>query len=51
VTELFGTLMHETLSRWLQLAEDRPADTGVQCFFAPGNDDPSARPWSGTSPC
>ncbi len=40
VTSLFSRLMNETLSRWLQLAEDRLAGTGVQCFFAPGNDDP-----------
>jgi Icc-related predicted phosphoesterase len=40
VTELFGKLMHETLGRWLDLAEDRLAGTGIRCFFAPGNDDP-----------
>ena len=41
VTELFGKLMHETLGRWLELAEDRLAGTGIRCFFAPGNDDPA----------
>jgi len=41
VTRLFATLMHETLGRWLELAEDRLAGTGVRCFFAPGNDDPA----------
>jgi Icc-related predicted phosphoesterase len=40
VTELFGKLMHQTLNGWLELAEDRLAGTGIQCFFAPGNDDP-----------
>jgi Icc-related predicted phosphoesterase len=41
VTELFGQLMHETLGRWLALADERLAGTGVRCFFAPGNDDPA----------
>jgi len=41
VTQLFEKLMHETLGRWLELAEDRLAGTGVRCFFAPGNDDPA----------
>lgn len=40
VDELFRKLMHETMSRWLDLAEDRLAGTGIQCIFAPGNDDP-----------
>jgi Icc-related predicted phosphoesterase len=41
VTQLFAKLMHETLGRWLELAENRLAGTGVRCFFAPGNDDPA----------
>ena len=41
VTELFSKLMHETLGRWLELAEDRLAGQDVRCFFAPGNDDPA----------
>jgi uncharacterized protein len=41
VTELFATLMHDTLGRWLELAEDKLAGSGVRCFFAPGNDDPA----------
>jgi len=41
VTQLFAKLMHETLGRWLELAEERLAGTGVRCFFAPGNDDPA----------
>ena len=28
------------MSRWVDLAEDRLAGTGIQCIFAPGNDDP-----------
>lgn len=40
VDELFRKLMHETMSQWLDLAEDRLAGTGIQCIFAPGNDDP-----------
>ncbi|MGH3407547.1 MAG: hypothetical protein ACRDRJ_34365 [Streptosporangiaceae bacterium] len=35
VTELFGQLMHETLGRWLALADERLARTGVRCFFSP----------------
>jgi uncharacterized protein len=41
VTELFAKLMHDTLGRWLELAEDKLAGSGVRCFFAPGNDDPA----------
>jgi uncharacterized protein len=40
VTDLFAQLMNRTLNNWLQLAEDRLAGTGIQCYFAPGNDDP-----------
>ncbi len=40
VTELFRKLMNETMSRWIDLTEDRLAGTGIQCIFAPGNDDP-----------
>jgi Icc-related predicted phosphoesterase len=41
VTELFAKLMHDTLGRWLALAEERLKGSGVRCFFAPGNDDPA----------
>ena len=41
VTQLFAKLMHDTLGRWLELAEEKLAGTGVRCFFAPGNDDPA----------
>jgi Icc-related predicted phosphoesterase len=40
VAELFGQLMNKTLGRWLELAEEKLAGTGIRCFFAPGNDDP-----------
>ena len=40
VDELFRKLMNETMSRWIDLAEDRLAGTGIECIFAPGNDDP-----------
>jgi Icc-related predicted phosphoesterase len=40
VEELFRKLMNETMSRWIDLAEDRLAGTGIECIFAPGNDDP-----------
>ena len=40
VQDLFRKLMNETMSRWIDLTEDRLAGTGIQCIFAPGNDDP-----------
>jgi uncharacterized protein len=40
VDELFRKLMNHTMSRWIDLAEDRLSGTGIQCIFAPGNDDP-----------
>ena len=40
VSDLFRKLINETMSRWIDLAEDRLAGTGIQCIFAPGNDDP-----------
>lgn len=40
VDELFRKLISETMSRWLDLAEDRLAGSGIQCIFSPGNDDP-----------
>lgn len=38
--ELFGVLMHERLSRWLNYAEERLDSTEVKIVTAPGNDDP-----------
>jgi Icc-related predicted phosphoesterase len=40
VDALFERMMRETLSRWLELARERLADTPIVCFMAPGNDDP-----------
>jgi uncharacterized protein len=40
VEDLFRKLMHETMSRWIDMAEDRLAGSGIECIFAPGNDDP-----------
>ena len=40
VDELFRKLMNHTMSRWIDMAEDRLAGTGIACIFAPGNDDP-----------
>ncbi len=40
VDELFTRVMRETLERWLQMAEERLAGTGIVCLLAPGNDDP-----------
>jgi Icc-related predicted phosphoesterase len=40
VDELFTMVMRETVLRWLALAEERLAGTGVLCLLAPGNDDP-----------
>ena len=36
----FHTQMHLALQRWLALADERLAGTGVRCFVSPGNDDP-----------
>jgi Icc-related predicted phosphoesterase len=40
VSDLFRKLISETMSRWIDLAEERLAGSGIQCVFAPGNDDP-----------
>jgi uncharacterized protein len=40
VDELFQKLMTETMSRWVDMAEDRLGGTGIEVIFAPGNDDP-----------
>jgi Icc-related predicted phosphoesterase len=40
VDELFRKLMTQTMSRWIDMAEDRLAGSGVEVIFAPGNDDP-----------
>jgi uncharacterized protein len=40
VSDLFRKLISETMSRWIDMAEERLAGTGIRCIFAPGNDDP-----------
>jgi uncharacterized protein len=37
--EIFAELLYESLSDWVQLAEDRLDGTGRRLFVAPGNDD------------
>ncbi|MGH2750477.1 MAG: metallophosphoesterase family protein [Actinomycetota bacterium] len=36
---IFRGLMREELSRWVRLASDKLADSGVPCYVMPGNDD------------
>jgi Icc-related predicted phosphoesterase len=40
VQAVFLSLMRDTLDRWLDLARDRLANTGVRLFIMCGNDDP-----------
>jgi Icc-related predicted phosphoesterase len=40
VSDLFRKLISQTMSHWIELAEDRLAGSGIQCLIAPGNDDP-----------
>jgi len=42
VDELFHQLARERLVSWVDLAETRLADTGIQCFVTGGNDDDPA---------
>jgi uncharacterized protein len=37
--ELFQQKMLETVDKWMQLADERLAGTGIRCFCCPGNDD------------
>jgi len=37
--QTFKELVIESIRRWMTLAEERLAGTGVRCFVAPGNDD------------
>ena len=37
--DLFLRLMRETLERWIALAEQHLANTGIRCYIMPGNDD------------
>ena len=40
VHRIFLSLMRETLARWLDLAEERLAGTGIRLYAMTGNDDP-----------
>jgi Icc-related predicted phosphoesterase len=40
VNSIFMSLMRETLYRWLDLAHDRLAGTGIRLYAMTGNDDP-----------
>lgn len=40
VDRVFLTLMRETLTKWLDLAEQRLAGTGIRLYAMTGNDDP-----------
>ncbi len=38
--EWFAEVMLHTFDHWMELAEERLADSPVRCFLMPGNDDP-----------
>ena len=38
-TELFHAQMLGTIERWMELADERLAGSGIRCFVCPGNDD------------
>ncbi len=40
VEALFVELACESISRWMELAEERLRGSGVECYISPGNDDP-----------
>src|ERR1700694_2414271 len=42
VEELFVKLACESITRWMDLAEERLQGSGVECYISPGNDDPLA---------
>jgi uncharacterized protein len=39
VPPLFKKLMKESITGWMQLAEERLKGTGIKCYVSPGNDD------------
>lgn len=39
VDQVFRSVMTDTITRWLELAETRLAGTGIVCLVSPGNDD------------
>jgi Icc-related predicted phosphoesterase len=42
VEALFVELAKESITRWMDLAEERLRGTGIECYISPGNDDPLA---------
>lgn len=40
VSELFNSVILRTLRRWIELADERLADSDVRAYVIPGNDDP-----------
>jgi Icc-related predicted phosphoesterase len=40
VDTFFHQQMHASLERWLAIADEKLAGSGVRCFVSPGNDDP-----------
>ena len=42
VEQLFVRLACESISRWMDLVEERLRGTSVECYISPGNDDPLA---------
>ncbi len=39
VKSLFTKIMVQGVRRWMELAEERLKDSGIQCYISPGNDD------------
>ena len=42
VEDLFVKLACESITRWMDMAEERLQGSGVECYISPGNDDPLA---------
>lgn len=42
VEDLFVRLACESITRWMDMAEERLQGSGVECYISPGNDDPLA---------
>jgi uncharacterized protein len=40
VETLFVKLACESIARWMDLAEERLRNSGIECYISPGNDDP-----------
>jgi Icc-related predicted phosphoesterase len=39
IEQVIARVALESVRRWVELADERLADTGIQCFMSPGNDD------------